>query len=119
MVVVVGAWVGGWAGGGFRLTTHEGHGTQRLLHEDLCDGGQVVVRVVRHDDPREQDGHDACSRGHEKSKRHRLTREPLNIKGTNKAEVWLDRWNSGTRSVAVIGKHRRRIGFSERPESGL
>lgn len=40
----------------------EGHGPQGLLHEDLGDRGQVVVRVVGHHDAREQDGHDARER---------------------------------------------------------
>lgn len=41
------------------LTAQEGHGPQGLLHEDLGDGGQVMVRVVGHHNAREQDGHDA------------------------------------------------------------
>ena len=32
------------------LTTQEGHGPQGLLHEDLGDWGQVMVRVVGHHD---------------------------------------------------------------------
>lgn len=52
----------GWTAGDHteaELTTQEGHGPEGLLHEDLGDRGQVVVRVVGHHDAREQDGHDA------------------------------------------------------------
>lgn len=48
------------AGGGAELTTHEGHCAQSLLHEDLGDGGQVVMGVVGHDDSSKQDGHYPC-----------------------------------------------------------
>lgn len=41
------------------LTAQEGHSPEGLLHEDLGDRGEVMVRVVRHHDAREQDGHDA------------------------------------------------------------
>lgn len=36
----------------------EGEGAHRLLHRDLGDCGQVEVRVMGHDDAREQNGHD-------------------------------------------------------------
>lgn len=42
------------------LTTHEGHGTQCLLHEDLGDRRQVVMGVVRHHNTRKQDRHNTC-----------------------------------------------------------
>lgn len=32
------------------LTAQEGHGPKGLLHEDLGDRGQVMVRVVGHHD---------------------------------------------------------------------
>ena len=37
----------------------ERNGTERLLHGDLGDRGQVQVSVVRHHDTTEQDCHDA------------------------------------------------------------
>ena len=39
--------------------TDEGKRPHGLLHGDLCDGREVVVRVLAHDDGAEEDGHDA------------------------------------------------------------
>lgn len=41
-------------------TTHEGHSTQCLLHQNLGDRRQVVVGVVGHHDSRKQNRHDSC-----------------------------------------------------------
>lgn len=40
------------------LTTHEGHGSKSLLHENLGNWRQVMMSVMRHDNSREQYGHD-------------------------------------------------------------
>lgn len=40
------------------LTAHEGYCPKRLLHEDLGDRRQIMMSVMRHDDTREQNGHD-------------------------------------------------------------
>lgn len=42
------------------LTTHKGHCAQCLLHEDLSDGRQVVMSVVRHRNSSKQDRHNSC-----------------------------------------------------------
>lgn len=41
------------------LTAHKGHSAQRLLHEDLGNGREVVMCVVRHHNSSKQDRHDS------------------------------------------------------------
>ncbi len=64
------------------LTCHERHSPQGLLNGDLRDSREVLVGVVGHDDPTEQDGHDTCG-GREGERRREGARER---KGGSKGE---------------------------------